>query len=124
MVAEAAGKGAAHQGIQKVLGFHTLVEVTPDDSSLGSKKGFVCRSSDNIGPLQERLLEVGADETQDMSHIVHDQGLFLPCFYHCPQRGQRLAMQNHALPQDDEFRLMAIQKLFGTLQVDLVGIFL
>ena len=53
-----------------------------------------------------------------MGHVVkHDRPLF-PSLDDLTDLSNRLGMQNHALPEDDEFRIERLQKAAGCFDVN------
>ena len=75
-------------------------------------------------PLLKGLLEVVADESQHVGHVVHDGGGDVLLIHKLPDGGHRFLVQHHALAEDDELGLILLDDLLGLLHVDLVDVIL
>ncbi len=80
------------------------------------------RARDQVGAFQERLLEVGADEPENVGHVVHDHGIHVGRVEILADFRDRFPVQYHAFAEDDEFRPVKIQQFTGGGHIDLVGV--
>ncbi len=98
-----------------------LRDVAGDEAALGAEEGLVGAARDDVRALGERRLE-GAVEAEDVGHVVHDDRAFRPAPDDVGHELDRLAVEEHALAEDDELGPVALEELAELGQVGLVGV--
>jgi len=106
MVRHRPGEGAPLDRLPELPALLGLAPVAGDDAALGPEERLVGRSGDDVGALGEGLLEVGPDETEDVRHVVHQHRPAAGLVEEAPHLGHRLGMEDHALAEDDELRVL------------------
>ncbi len=71
------------------------------------------RAGDEVGALGEGLLEVRAEQAEHVGRVVEDDGVDALLGEEPPDLGDRLAMQHHAAPEDDELGPVAGDELLA-----------
>ncbi len=122
MVARRAGEGSALDIEPQFSKGALFGKVAGDDASLGAKKSLVGASGNNVSPLFEGHLE-DSIKPQDMGHVIHDHRSKSPVFDQIIDKSDRLRIEKHAFPEDEEIGLVLFEKLFEPFKVRLVRIF-
>ena len=72
VVGDAAGEGARFDRLPEAPFEVLRLVIHADHAALRAEEGLVRRAGDDLRALLKRLLEVVADQTQHMGHVVHD----------------------------------------------------
>ena len=122
VVRDTARERAALNGLpQAPLEVLALI-IHADDAALRAEEGLVRRAGDDLRALLEGVLEVIADKAQHMGHIVHDRRGDVLRIDKGADLCDRLAVQDHALAEDDELGAILVDELLRALDVDLVDV--
>src|SRR4030042_1883413 len=100
VVADAPRKGPVLYCFPEGVLLFLLPPVSGNHSPLGAEEGFMGGAGDQIRPLGKRLLEVGPRQSQDMGHVVEDDGLDPLFAEEIPDLPDRLPAKDHALAED------------------------
>ncbi|MPM86000.1 hypothetical protein SDC9_133083 [bioreactor metagenome] len=123
VVAHRARERARLNRLPEVVFQLVLLVVDRNHAALRAKERLVRGAGDDLRAFLKRHLEVRADETQHMRHVVHDRGGNLLLVHKRTDLAHGLFMQHHRLAEDDEFRAIPLDDLLGLLHVDFEEIF-
>ncbi len=83
------GEGAGLDGLPQAVLQVGLPVVDADDAPLRTEEGLVGGAGDDLCALLKGLLEVVADESQHVGHVVHDGGRDVLFIHKLPDGGHR-----------------------------------
>ena len=122
VVGHAPREGPALNGLPQAVFQVLLLVVDADNAPLGAEEGLVGGPGDDLRSLLEGLLEVVADESQHVGHVVHDGGGDLLGIHKLPDGRHGLPVEHHALAENNELRPVLRDDLFGLLHVNFIDI--
>ena len=122
MVGYAAGECAGLDGLPQAVLQLVLFVVYADNAALRAEEGLMGGTGDDLCALFKGFLEGIANETQYVSHVVHDGGGDVLLVHKLAYGGNRLFVQYHALAEDDELGAVLFDNLLGFLNVYLVDV--
>ena len=79
-----------------------MLKTAAHKAALCAKEGLVRGSRNQVGPFDKGLLEVGTDEPQHMSHVVHQHSIDLLGIKELADLGHRFLVQDHAFAENDQ----------------------
>src|SRR4030043_1068870 len=106
MVAHASGKDPPDNGLPEVLVFCSLSHIASNDPPLGTEKGFMGGTGNNIRSFLKGFLKIGSNQSQHMGHVIMDDRLGFYPGCHLSNLLQRLLIKDHAFAQDKQTRFM------------------
>jgi len=123
VVADASRKGPVLHGLPERVSPVLFPPVSGNDSPLRAEKGLVSRSGDQVRPFGKWLLKVGPQQSQNMGHVVQDDGIDFLLPEEIPDLPDGFPVEDHAFAEDDQFRPDFVDDPTGFLHIDFVGIF-
>ena len=122
VVGDAAGEGARFDRLPEAPFEVLRLVIHADHAALRAEEGLVRRAGDDLRALLKRLLEVVADQTQHMGHVVHDGRADALLADEAYKLRDRLLIQHHGLAEDHEFRPVLRKQQLCRLRVDAVRV--
>ena len=93
-----------------------------DDAALGAEERLVGRAGDDVGALDERLLEVRTDQAEHVRHVVHEHGGDARRVQELAHLVDGLGVEHHALAEDDELGALLLEHVEERGHVRLVRV--
>ena len=76
-----------------------------------------------IRTLFKRFLEVGADQPQNVSHVVHDDRIHTQAIDYAANFCDGFPVEDHAFAKDNQLRRMFLDEGLAGIKVNLIGVF-